>query len=82
MVEGDQREPAMSPQRRRAFKMSDIYLTGPQVRARYNISEMTLHRWQKDDKLGFSKPMIIRRRKLFKEEDMVQWERQREAGGR
>lgn len=53
------------------------YLTGPQVLERYQISEMTLHRWQKDDRLGFPEPMIIRRRKFFKEDELVAWERAR-----
>ena len=56
------------------------FLTGPQVLKRYGISEMTLHRWQKNDNLGFPKPMIVNRRKFFKVEDIVQWERQKAAG--
>ena len=55
----------------------DKYLTGPQVLERYQISEMTLHRWQKDDKLGFPEPMVIRRRKFFREDEIVAWERSR-----
>lgn len=53
------------------------YLTGPQVLSRYQISEMTLHRWQKDEKLHFPKPMIVRRRKFFKEAELSAWERSR-----
>jgi predicted DNA-binding transcriptional regulator AlpA len=53
------------------------YLTGPQVLTRYHISEMTLHRWQKDDKLDFPKPMIVRRRKFFLEAELTAWERHR-----
>lgn len=53
------------------------YLTGPQVLARYQISEMTLHRWQKDERLGFPEPMKVRRRKFFKEVELVEWERSR-----
>ncbi|AWI58995.1 helix-turn-helix transcriptional regulator [Sinorhizobium fredii] len=55
------------------------YLTGPQVLDRYHISEMTLHRWQKDEKLAFPKPMIVRRRKFFREDELIAWERQRAA---
>lgn len=55
----------------------DKYLTGPQVLARYQISEMTLYRWQKDEKLGFPEPMKVRRRKFFNEVELVEWERSR-----
>lgn len=59
--------------------MSDVFLTGPQVLTRYQISEMTLHRWQKSEKLDFPRPMIINRRKFFKEIDLIEWERARAA---
>ena len=53
------------------------YLTGPQVCERYAICSMTLYRWGKDEQLAFPKPMIINRRKRFKVDDLVSWERQR-----
>ena len=56
------------------------YVTGPQVRARYGVSEMTLHRWQKNPTLAFPTPLIINRRKFFDEDELVAWERQRAAG--
>jgi predicted DNA-binding transcriptional regulator AlpA len=57
--------------------IQEKYLTGPQVLERYQISDMTLHRWQKDAKLGFPEPMVIRRRKFFREDELVAWERKR-----
>ena len=62
-----------------ATDMSSTFLTGPQVLARYQISAMTLHRWQNSNKLGFPKPMIINRRKFFKEAELIQWERAKVA---
>lgn len=56
---------------------TDRFLTGPQVRARYNISEMTLHRWLKNPDLGFPQPTYINRRRYFAETQLVDWERQR-----
>jgi predicted DNA-binding transcriptional regulator AlpA len=41
------------------------YVTGPQVLTRYHITDMTLWRWLKDEKLGFPKPLVIRRRRLW-----------------
>lgn len=53
-----------------------IYLTGPQVRARFgNVSAMTLWRWAKDEKLAFPVPMRLNRRKLFDLAEIEKWER-------
>ncbi|KQX20990.1 hypothetical protein ASD01_29700 [Ensifer sp. Root423] len=56
------------------------YLTAVQVRERYKISEMTLWRYQQDKKLNFPKPLIVKRRKLFDEQKLMDWERERAAG--
>lgn len=57
--------------------MSTSYLTAPQVKERYQISEMTLWRWARDEKMGFPQPLVLNRRKLFAESALVEWERQR-----
>lgn len=59
---------------------SQKYLTGPQVLSRYQISEMTLFRWQKNKDLAFPQPLKINRRKFFLEDDLIAWERSRAAG--
>lgn len=56
------------------------FLTGPQVRDRYQICNMTLSRWQKNENLAFPKPIVINRRKFFKEEELTAWERDRVKG--
>ncbi|VVT04701.1 DNA-binding protein [Rhizobium sp. EC-SD404] len=53
------------------------YLTGRQVQNRYQISHMTLYRWEHDAGMCFPSPMVINRRKFFKEADLVEWERER-----
>ncbi|MBY3361261.1 MULTISPECIES: DNA-binding protein [Rhizobium] len=53
------------------------YLTGKQVAHRYQIAPISLYRWERDERLGFPRPMIINRRKLFKVEELVAWERGR-----
>lgn len=53
------------------------YLTSIQVQDRYQISEITLHRWQKDARLSFPKPMVVNRRKFFRVDDLTAWERER-----
>ena len=54
-----------------------IFLTRPQVKQRYQISEMTLWRWENSETLDFPKPIVINRRKFFREEDLHNWERER-----
>ena len=53
------------------------YLTAPQVKQRYHISEMSLYRWIRDDRMAFPKPLTINRRRLFKREEIEAWERDR-----
>lgn len=44
------------------------YLTAKEVRQYFGgISDMTIFRWLKDDKLGFPQPIVINRRRLFDE---------------
>jgi predicted DNA-binding transcriptional regulator AlpA len=52
------------------------YLTGPQLCARYSISDMTLWRWLQDAEIGFPRPaMRVRERRYWLESDLVAWER-------
>jgi predicted DNA-binding transcriptional regulator AlpA len=59
--------------------MSDTekYLTARQVLARYNVSQMSLHRWLKNPDLAFPRPLYINRRRFFREADIIAWERRR-----
>ncbi|MER9411451.1 DNA-binding protein [Mesorhizobium sp. M0589] len=54
-----------------------VYLTAPQVLARFQISDMSLWRWLQDEKLGFPRPLVINRRRLFLKSALVEWERTR-----
>ncbi|MBO9168339.1 DNA-binding protein [Rhizobium sp. L245/93] len=54
--------------------MQPTYLTAPQVRLRYGITDMTLWRWARDEKMEFPKPLVINRRKLFKQIELEAWE--------
>lgn len=53
------------------------YMTAPQVKQRYHISEMSLYRWIRDEEMAFPKPLTIKRRRLFKREEIEAWERDR-----
>ncbi|MBY4589459.1 DNA-binding protein [Rhizobium redzepovicii] len=53
------------------------YLTGRQVADRYQITPVSLYRWERDERLRFPQPMVVNRRKLFKVVELVAWERER-----
>ena len=52
-----------------------LYLTARQVRERYQISDMTLWRWLKDNDLQFPKPTIIRSRRYLDELSLRAWDK-------
>jgi len=56
--------------------MSDVddWLTGRQVRERFNVSEMAIWRWLRDEHLDFPKPMRIRRRNFWRRADSEAFE--------
>lgn len=56
---------------------TDEYLTGPQLQARYSISDVTLWRWIRSDKLGFPKPMVINRLRYFRRDEIEAWDAKR-----
>lgn len=56
------------------------YITRRKVRARFGgISDMTLWRWDKDEKLAFPKAISINGRKYYDLAEIEEWERVRAA---
>jgi predicted DNA-binding transcriptional regulator AlpA len=55
------------------------YLTSGHLKARFDKSAMTLHRWVNDDELGFPKPIYIRGRRYWTVESIEAWEKSRAA---
>jgi predicted DNA-binding transcriptional regulator AlpA len=53
----------------------EIYLTGRLMRARYNVSGMTLYRWERDEALEFPRPVNIKGRKYWPLSVIEAWER-------
>ena len=51
------------------------------VLKRYSIVDRTLDRWLADPELGFPRPIIVRKRRYFRECKLAAWERQRARGG-
>jgi predicted DNA-binding transcriptional regulator AlpA len=46
-----------------------------QVCRRYNVSDRTINRWERDPDLGFPKPVVINNRKYFHECDLAAFDR-------
>lgn len=57
----------------------DRYLTAPQVRQWYNVTDMTIWRWLKNPELQFPTPTVINRRRYWRERELVEWERKQAA---
>lgn len=53
------------------------YLPGPKVAARYDVTDMSIYRWERDPRLNFPTPIRIGRRKFWDEDDLIAWERDR-----
>lgn len=52
----------------------EVYLPAPRVCDRYSVTPMTLHRWLKDEEMGFPQPLYIRRFRYFRLSDLVAFE--------
>jgi predicted DNA-binding transcriptional regulator AlpA len=57
----------------------DVLLPTHLLLARYDIVDRTLDRWLADERMQFPRPMVIGRRRYFKESEIVAWERARAA---
>ncbi len=55
----------------------DRLIPDPKVCERYDISDMTLYRWDRDPDLNFPPPIRINRRKYRKLSALMKWERAR-----
>jgi predicted DNA-binding transcriptional regulator AlpA len=56
---------------------SPAFIPAPQVWRRYDISDMTLHRWLRDPDMGFPQPVYLGRMRYFVLADLENWERSR-----
>lgn len=55
-----------------------VYLPAKKVRNRYgDVSDMTLWRWLNDPTMAFPRPLVINKRRLWKVDDLLAWERDR-----
>jgi predicted DNA-binding transcriptional regulator AlpA len=48
-----------------------------QVCERYHVTDRTIDRWIRDEALKFPQPVIINRRRYFRERKLLNWETER-----
>ena len=53
------------------------YLTSGDLRDRYQVTDMTLLRWENDPRMAFPKPIRINQRKLWIPAEVDAWDRAR-----
>lgn len=53
------------------------FFTARQVLTRYGISAMALSRWLIDKNLSFPQPLVIKTRRYFSKQDILEWEQER-----
>ena len=58
-------------------KIAAEWMGGTQLAQFFNVSSMTIWRWERDDKLKFPKPTIINSRKYWSREALDKWMRER-----
>jgi predicted DNA-binding transcriptional regulator AlpA len=54
-------------------------LTSRQLCVRYSVSDRTLHHWLLDQRLGFPRPLVIRRRRYWDQEQIDAFDRAQAA---
>jgi predicted DNA-binding transcriptional regulator AlpA len=60
-----------------AQKIEAQWLSGTQVAAFFNVTVMTIWRWERDPKLDFPQPNLINDRKYWSRDSIDAWMRQR-----
>jgi predicted DNA-binding transcriptional regulator AlpA len=55
-----------------------VFLPAAKVRGRYNVSDMSIWRWCRDDSLKFPEPIRINGRRFWRLSELEIWEKSRE----
>jgi predicted DNA-binding transcriptional regulator AlpA len=57
-----------------AVLVNDSFLSAPAVRARYNVTSMTIYRWIADPTLEFPRPYYLGRFRYWRIAELEAWE--------
>ncbi len=55
----------------------ELFFPAPLVASRYNVSDMTLYRWLRDERMQFPRPHYFGRFRYWRLSDLTAWERER-----
>jgi predicted DNA-binding transcriptional regulator AlpA len=55
----------------------ELFLPAPIVASRYHVSDMTLYRWLRDERMQFPGPHYFGRFRYWRLSDLTAWERER-----
>lgn len=58
------------------------FLPARRVWERYGVSQMTLWRWLRDEKMSFPRPIYFGRFRYFRIADLEDWERRQPSVGK
>lgn len=53
------------------------YLPARKVWERYDVTQMTIHRWLRDERMTFPKPIYLGRFRYWDEAELESWEQSR-----
>jgi len=56
----------------------DEYLPARRVWERFGVTPITIHRWLRDERINFPRPIYIGRFRYWRLADLVAWERERQ----
>ena len=59
----------------------DLLIPDPQVWKMFGVTSMTLHRWTRDERLGFPPPIKIRTRNYRSQSALKEWKERMVRGG-
>jgi predicted DNA-binding transcriptional regulator AlpA len=60
-------------------QIESALLPASSVWTRFGVVDRTLDRWLEKASLGFPRPIVINRRRYFRESEIVAWERMQAA---
>lgn len=66
-----------APVLRAHSEADDVFLPARKVWERYGVTDMTLHRWIRDERMGFPAPVYIGRFRYWKLSSLTAFERAR-----
>jgi len=59
-----------------------IWISAPSIAERFDVSDKTIARWERNAELGFPRATLINKRKFFRLDEVEAWERSQVSRGR